>query len=68
MIHLTLTGCGSAQERVLCQTQLPGTDTCWHAMYTTQAQRERPDMCPQCKTLWETEEEAQPYGALYPTL
>lgn len=55
-IHLTLTGLGTASERMLC-LGTPGPQDCFvHAMYCTEAQLAEPRICPACKTLWKAED------------
>jgi hypothetical protein len=51
MIHLTLTGYWAGT--VLCDSELQEkVDTCWHAMFCTEAQLARADLCGECLAIW----------------
>lgn len=57
MIHLTLTGYGNIQDRVLCQqnvVELNCSDDAiyWHAAYCTSEQLARKDVCQLCLHVW----------------
>jgi hypothetical protein len=52
VIHLSLTGWGSAQQRRLCTARVQGGETQWHAMYCSQTQLADPRLCPACLTVW----------------
>jgi hypothetical protein len=59
MIHLSLTGWGSRQERRLCQVPVGDGDTQWHAMYCSHAQLADPRVCGVCQRIWEEEEDEE---------
>jgi hypothetical protein len=52
MIHLSLTGWGSTQDRRLCTAPAEGSDTNWHAMYCSTAQLAGEAVCPACRYVW----------------
>lgn len=53
IIHLSMTGFGSAKERMLCRGDIvTHDDVCYHAMYCSATLLAQDNVCPECKQVW----------------